>query len=88
MRDTPLVEPFAVPEYFVDGFAEHQIVNGLFTFAAYRIQSAAEPMKVVTARFVMRVADVVESHARTRAALALGHHGLLTAIRLPEQMLS
>lgn len=78
MQDETLVEPISVQEFFVDGFADHRIENGMFSVAAYRLHPSSElhgePQKLVIARFVMRVSDASEMQKRTRAALqsALG----------------
>jgi hypothetical protein len=56
MRDETLVEMFAAPEIFVDGFSDHQVHNGVMTCAGYRIQTTprqnGEPIKVVVVRLV------------------------------------
>jgi hypothetical protein len=57
MPDETLIEPFAAQEFFVDGFADHKIINGIFTCAGYRLQQPSrtngEPLKVVVMRIVM-----------------------------------
>lgn len=57
MKDETLIEPFSVLEYFVDGFAEHQIINGIFSCAGYRVQAPSrlngDPSKVVVLKIVM-----------------------------------
>lgn len=55
--DETLIEPFAAQEFFVDGFADHKIVNGIFSCSGYRLQSPSringDPLKVVVVRIVM-----------------------------------
>lgn len=72
MRDETLVEPFAVPEIFVDGFSDHVITNGVMTCAGYRIQPAirgdGEAMKVVVIRLVMPAANIDEAIEDARQA--------------------
>lgn len=73
MRDETLVEPFAAVEYFVDGFSDHHVAEGVLTCSAYRLQEStkpgAEPHKVVQFKVVMRLTAAVESNQRTLQAL-------------------
>lgn len=72
MRDETLVEPFAVPEIFVDGFSDHEIHNGVMTCAGYRLQPPSrqngEPLKVVVVRLVWPVTATDEAIADARRA--------------------
>jgi hypothetical protein len=74
MQKETLVEPFAAPEYFVDGFADHRVVGGNFFFCVYRMQHSRfqdDPVKVVVARFVCPVDAVPEGISRANNALLL-----------------
>ena len=92
MHDETLIEPFAVQEFFVDGFCDHRIENGMFSCAGYRLQSSSqggEPVKVVVARFIMRLTDVPDMQCRTRAALRAASLGISEApISIGGRMLS
>lgn len=73
MRDENLVEPFAVQEFFVDGFTGHEVHNGILTCAGYRLMppshESGDVQKVVVVRVVMPANNIPEMQARTRAAL-------------------
>ena len=72
MRDQKLVEPFAVPEIFVDGFTDHIIRNGVMTCAGYRLQEPAgedgQLQRVAVIRLVMPAANLNDAIEDARSA--------------------
>lgn len=71
MRDETLIEHFAVPEIFVDGFSDHIITNGVMSCAGYRLQQApgaTKPERVVVVRIVIPAVAVDEAIADARQA--------------------
>lgn len=72
MRDETLVETFAAPEIFVDGFSDHQVHNGVMTCAGYRIQPPSrehgEPLKMVVIRLVFPLCAVEAAIADAKQA--------------------
>lgn len=40
MSDTEIIEPFGVPEFYVDGFGEHQVHGHNMTALGFRITKA------------------------------------------------
>lgn len=65
MRDDTLVEPFAVPEFFVDGFSDHVITSsGVMTCAGYRLQKlpgSSEQQRVAVIRLVFPSCNLNEA---------------------------
>jgi hypothetical protein len=61
-KEETLIEPFAVQEYFVDGFDGYEVKDGILTCAGYRLQKPCrqngDPLKVVIMRIVMPVANL------------------------------
>jgi len=61
-KEETLIEPFAVSEYFVDGFDDYQVKDGVLTCAGYRLQKPSrqngDMLKVVVMRIVMPVANL------------------------------
>jgi hypothetical protein len=49
MSDEPLIEPFSVPEIFVDGFTDHVARDGVMSCAGYRHMKDG---KIVVVRLV------------------------------------
>lgn len=74
MRDETLSEPFAVQEFYVDGFADHTIINGNMSCVGYRILPAShfngEPQKIVVVRLVWPVCSTDQAIADARRAQA------------------
>lgn len=71
MRNSGLIEPFAVQEIFVDGFTKHAIHRGNMSCVGYRMQPAAddaEPVKVVVIRLVWPAVATDEAIADARGA--------------------
>lgn len=72
MRDDTLVEPFAVPEIFVDGFTDYSVRNGIMSCVGYRIQPVSrengDPVKVVVVRLIWPSANLDEAVAEAREA--------------------
>lgn len=85
MTDKTVVEPFAVAEYFVDGFTDHKIVNGVFSCAGYRLQSPSRPngspLKVVVLRIVLPANCVPEAISQAQAAITPSQITSLTGRR-------
>jgi hypothetical protein len=67
-----LIEPFSAQEFFIDGFAEQKIVDGIFSCVGYRLHRSCKgrkPIKVVVMRIVMPATSAIESNFRTRQAI-------------------
>lgn len=56
-EDQELIEPFAIPEIFVDGFVQYEVHDGILTFVGYRKQRASAPVAVL--RLVMPVVNLM-----------------------------
>lgn len=85
MRDETLIEPFAAQEFYVDGFTDYSVANGLIFCAGYRLQPSrdgSEPLKVTVLRLIWPIAMLEEVIALARDAvpedvprcLRFGHH--------------
>ncbi len=88
MPEETLIEPFAAQEFFVDGFADHKIINGIFSCSGYRLQRPSringEMLKVVVMRIVMPAEALDDCIERAKSAKReritvypmerLGHH--------------
>jgi hypothetical protein len=74
MQDETLVEPFAVSEYFVDGFTDYEVHNGILSCAGYRLQKPSrlngDPLKVVIFRIVCPVSGADDAATKTKTVLA------------------
>jgi hypothetical protein len=60
-----VIEPFAVPEFFVEAFSEYQVKNGVLTCVGYRTMSDHQ---VAVVRVVMPVAGLMETIDRATQA--------------------
>ena len=73
MRDETLVEPFAVPEIYVDG-VDHLVSNGMMIASGYRImpptRRGAATLKVVAVRLILPVTCVAAAMADAQHALS------------------
>jgi hypothetical protein len=58
MTDDDLIEPYAVPEIFVDGFTRHASRSGVMTCVGYRVMPEG---KVVVIRLVWPAVNTVEA---------------------------
>ena len=71
MRDESLIEPYSLDEDFIDGFTDHEISDGLLTFAAYRWRDVeGVKARVAIRRFIMKVSDAKQSHDAAGKTLA------------------
>ena len=73
LEDETLVEPFAVQEYFVDGFADFHVENGVLRAVGYRTQPASrmngDPLKIVIFRVAIPVNGAGDAAMRTQEIL-------------------
>lgn len=56
MQDKALIEPYAVQEFFVDGFADFYVADGVLRCVGYRVQpprAAGGLVKVAVMRVVV-----------------------------------
>jgi hypothetical protein len=60
-----VIEPFAVPEFFVEAFSEYQVKDGVLTCVGYRTMSSHQ---VAVVRIVMPVVGLMETIARATQA--------------------
>lgn len=78
MRDETLVEPFSVPEIYIDGFTDHTIINGNMSCVGYRVQPPSrlngDPIRVIVVRLVWPAATTDEGIADARRAQAAPLH--------------
>lgn len=65
-KDRSLVELFAAQEFYVDGFTDHEVRDGILTCTAYRIQHGHP---VVVFRVVIRAGSALASIDQAMAAL-------------------
>lgn len=81
-RDDTLMEPFAAQEFFVDGFTDHSVDNGIFSCVGYRIQrSAGNPcQKIAVLRIAMPANKLTEAISRAQAAFNAPKEDLLLVI--------
>ena len=64
-----LVEPFAAPEIYVEGFTDYEVKDGVLTCAGYRTKRTnGEPFKEVVLRIVMPVANLADTIAQATTA--------------------
>ncbi len=72
VKDETLIEPFAVQEFFVDGFDDYEVKDGILTCAGFRAQKASKqsggPLRVVVLRIVMPVANLQQVIANATEA--------------------
>jgi hypothetical protein len=61
-----LYEPFPAPEFFVNGFDEQEVRDGVFTCVAYRIIRGE---KVIVCRLAIPAVCVSDELDKSRAAL-------------------
>lgn len=72
MRDETLVEPIAVQEFFVDGFDDYEVKDGILTCAGFRTQrvtlASGEQLRTVVVRIVMPVSNLAQVIGNALAA--------------------
>ena len=73
-----LAEPFAVLEYFVEGFDDFEVKDGIMSCAVFRTQHGE---RVAIVRLVIPVSGIAESLARQSTAIALAEPGATLVLR-------
>ncbi len=64
-----LVEPFAAPEIYCEGFTDYEVKDGVLTFSGYRTRDVhGEALREVVIKIVMPVANLVSVVAEATAA--------------------
>jgi len=82
MEGDTLMEPFAAQEFFVDGFTDHGVDNGIFSCVGYRKQRGPNGVcqKVAVIRIAMPANKLAEAIAKAQAAFNAPKDDLMLAI--------
>lgn len=71
MKDETLIEPFAAPEIFVDGFTNFMVRNGNVSCTGYRVQEAnGRLLKVGVVRLIFPKDNLPASIEEAQSAAA------------------
>lgn len=74
MGSGDLIEPFAVQEFFVDGFDGFHVLGGTLRCTGYKLQplnqTNGDPLKVAVVKLVVPYGGASEAAHRTEAALS------------------